>query len=177
LGGAFEVESWGELEKYACTPFTVPGHRAVYIPGTCYLRVAFPNRLCCVFLLPKPDGPRYLEIYRLTDCASRISTLFWILVRRGEFATADFLYLSDEEREEGQSKGAGQGGKDVVAILHIDLGPSPTDHCTLFLSNNAFAHMQHCSFEVSDFDVQNLGYEWLCAKECTTVWGNMCWVP
>jgi hypothetical protein len=39
------------------------------------------------------------------------------------------------------------------------------------MSTNKTSHVHHCSFEVHDFDTQNLGHEWLASKGYKSVWG------
>lgn len=64
---------------------------------------------------------------------------------------------------------------DVLAFIHLDLGEEYSDHHTFFLQRAApdvkktFVH--HTSFEVSDFDTQLLGHEWLAKKGWKSVWG------
>ncbi|OAQ76637.1 trihydroxytoluene oxygenase [Purpureocillium lilacinum] len=73
---------------------------------------------------------------------------------------SDFVYVPKD------------GKKEVVtAFLHIDLGDKLVDHHTLFLSSGPTAHVHHSSFEVHDFDTQNLGHQWLAQKGYKSVWG------
>lgn len=60
---------------------------------------------------------------------------------------------------------------EVAVFCHIDIGQEYTDHHTFFMSGNPTAHVHHCSFEVHDFDAQNLGHEWLASKGYKSVWG------
>ncbi|GJN75819.1 hypothetical protein PLICBS_009925 [Purpureocillium lilacinum] len=73
---------------------------------------------------------------------------------------SDFVYVPKD------------GKKEVVtAFLHIDLGDKLVDHHTLFLSSGPTSHVHHSSFEVHDFDTQNLGHQWLAQKGYKSVWG------
>ena len=63
------------------------------------------------------------------------------------------------------------GNKTVAMFAHIDRGQSLVDHHTLFLSSGNRTHVHHCSFEVHDFDTQNLGHQWLAQKGYKSVWG------
>jgi len=79
-------------------------------------------------------------------------------------APTDFLYINPDPTNPAIRK-------DVATFLHIDLGQDYTDHHTFFMSQNPTAHVHHCSFEVHDFDAQNLGHEWLANKGYKSVWG------
>ena len=64
------------------------------------------------------------------------------------------------------------GEKKIVALFaHIDRGADLVDHHTIFFSTAANTHVHHCSFEVHDFDTQQLGHQWLAAKNYKSVWG------
>lgn len=79
-------------------------------------------------------------------------------------APTDFLYIPD-----------GAGGKRNVALFaHIDRGQDLVDHHTFFMSAavpGGKSHVHHCSFEVHDFDTQQLGHAWLAQKGYKSVWG------
>ena len=86
-------------------------------------------------------------------------------------------------------------GKDQTTFNHIDLGDDYTDHhvrstlefsyspacCTaltleksLFVASgplNKPAYIHHSSFEVNDFDTQELGHDWLREKGWVNCWG------
>jgi len=74
----------------------------------------------------------------------------------------DFLY---QEEPDGGNK------KDVAMFAHIDRGADHVDHHTFFMSTNETSHVHHCSFEVHDFDTQQLGHQWLAKKGYRSVWG------
>ncbi|KAL3455997.1 Glyoxalase/Bleomycin resistance protein/Dihydroxybiphenyl dioxygenase [Aspergillus heterothallicus] len=61
--------------------------------------------------------------------------------------------------------------KNVAVFAHIDRGADYVDHHSFFMSSNATSHVHHCSFEVHDFDTQKLGHQWLAEKGYTSVWG------
>jgi hypothetical protein len=61
--------------------------------------------------------------------------------------------------------------KNVALFAHIDRGQDYVDHHTFFMSTNPTSHVHHCSFEVHDFDTQQLGHKWLEKKGYTSVWG------
>jgi hypothetical protein len=60
----------------------------------------------------------------------------------------------------------------VTTFMHLDLGLSPVDHHSFFLSANPKgAHVHHSSYEVHDFDTQQLGHQWLTQKGYRPTWG------
>jgi hypothetical protein len=73
---------------------------------------------------------------------------------------SDFLY-ADKDGEK----------KNVALFAHIDRGADYVDHHSFFMSTNPTSHIHHCSFEVHDFDTQNLGHQWLAKKGYEPVWG------
>ncbi|KAF3317304.1 hypothetical protein TWF173_010957 [Orbilia oligospora] len=96
---------------------------------------------------------------------------------------SDILYAQNDPRQK----------FDVAAFLHIDRGKEYVDHhcnyktslfhhqkCLLliasgllafFLSVAATQHVHHSSFEVHDYDSQNMGHYWLKQKGHKPVWG------
>ncbi|QKX61450.1 uncharacterized protein TRUGW13939_08598 [Talaromyces rugulosus] len=73
---------------------------------------------------------------------------------------SDFLYVEKEGEE-----------KNVALFAHIDRGDELVDHHTLFFTANGTIHVHHTSFEVHDYDTQNLGHQWLANKGYISVWG------
>lgn len=60
----------------------------------------------------------------------------------------------------------------VTAFMHLDLGTEYVDHHSFFLSAiPKGAHVHHSSFEVHDFDTQQLGHQWLVQKGYLPAWG------
>lgn len=56
--------------------------------------------------------------------------------------------------------------------MHFDLGSTPVDHHAFFLSANPkAAHVHHSSYEVVDYDAQQLGHQWLVEKGYGPSWG------
>ena len=87
-------------------------------------------------------------------CVTKFSAQVEFYTRNFNFAPTDFLYVD----------GPDGAKKDVAVFLHIDIGENYTDHHTFFMSTNPTEHVHHCSFEVHDFDRQNLGHKWLAKK-------------
>ena len=81
--------------------------------------------------------------------------------RSFNIAPTDLLYVPD----------ANSTRQDVAVFAHIDRGDLHVDHHTIFLSSAAATHVHHCSFEVHDFDTQQLGHQWLTRKGYKSVWG------
>ncbi|KAH8893629.1 Glyoxalase/Bleomycin resistance protein/Dihydroxybiphenyl dioxygenase [Thozetella sp. PMI_491] len=65
-------------------------------------------------------------------------------------------------------------GQDKLSFLHIDRGLEYVDHHSFFLgatAENLPAVIQHCSFEVNDFDTQCVGHDFLKNQGWTNCWG------
>jgi len=75
----------------------------------------------------------------------------------------DFLYVPSPDSVEKR--------KNVAIFAHVDRGSDYVDHHTFFMSANPTAHVHHCSFEVHDFDTQQLGHQWLARNQYKSVWG------
>ena len=200
LGGAFEVASRAELEKAARLPSaTGPIIDMVDAPGggsilTLRDPEGFPVNLIhgqTPAPAPEPSAvpekvvyndeshkPRVRAFNRFTPGPAAVHKLghFGLCVRdfpaqvewytrTFNIAPTDFLYVPAEGAE-GEGK-----TKDVALFAHIDRGEVPVDHHTFFLSTNASSHVHHASFEVHDFDTQNLGHQWLGKQGYTSVWG------
>lgn len=75
--------------------------------------------------------------------------------RNFNLAPSDFLYVKGED-----------GAREDVAIFaHVDRGDEYVDHHSFFMTRNKTSHIHHSSYEVHDFDTQNLGHAWLAQKE------------
>ena len=73
----------------------------------------------------------------------------------------DFVYIEIDDRR-----------VPVTTFMHLDLGTKPVDHHSFFLSAKPKgAHVHHSSFEVHDFDAQQLGHKWLVQKGFRPAWG------
>ncbi|EPS35903.1 hypothetical protein H072_10636 [Dactylellina haptotyla CBS 200.50] len=74
---------------------------------------------------------------------------------------SDMLYVPDTD-----------GNKvDVAAFLHVDKGKAYSDHHSFFFSVAKDKHVHHSSYEVHDYDSQNMGHYWLKEKGYNPVWG------
>ena len=93
--------------------------------------------------------------------------------RHFNISPSDILYVPLDHVDEKTGEAA---RKPVALFGHIDRGADLVDHHTMFITTldpNASLdkHVHHCSFEVHDFDTQNLGHQWLAQKKYKSVWG------
>jgi hypothetical protein len=191
LGGCFEVESYAELEKAskvdgasaikALTDAPGGGHMVtLHDPEGFPINLIFgqhkkepgpfPEVLTTNYEHDKPRVARFQRfkpgpaaVHKLGHyglCVQNFQQEMQWYTRTFNIVPTDFLYV-----------GLGKEQKDVAIFAHIDIGEKYTDHHTIFLSTNKTKHVHHCSFEVHDFDTQNLGHEWLAQKGYKSVWG------
>lgn len=123
---------------------------------------------------PGPAAVHKLGHYGL--CVKNFPAQVDWYTRNFNLMPTDILYVPDEnaknaEMTEGRNSPKPAGVKDVAIFCHIDRGQDLVDHHTFFMSSNKTAHVHHCSFEVHDFDTQNLGHQWLAAQGYESVWG------
>ena len=196
LGGCFEVESYADLEKAAklsnkrypapkiselkdspgggnmVTIYDPEGFPMNFIHGQ-QTREADPERPQLLVNFEKTKvrqgkfqrfKPGPAPVHKLGHFGLTIAdfdVLYPFYTEHFNFVASDLLYV---EQEDGKKK-------DVAAFLHIDRGEDYVDHHTFFMATAAEQHVHHCSFEVHDFDTQNLGHQWLAEKGYTNVWG------
>ncbi|KAH9863908.1 hypothetical protein J1614_009841 [Plenodomus biglobosus] len=192
LGGTFEVESFAELEKAAAVPGASSITELTDAPGGGHMITLhdpegipinlihgqekktpgpFPEVLSTNYENDKPRKARFQRfkpgpaaVHKLGHyglCVQDFPSEMQWYTRTFNIAPTDFLYVTLPSGEK----------KDVAIFAHIDIGPSYTDHHTIFFSTNKTTHVHHCSFEVHDFDTQSLGHEWLAQKGYKSVWG------
>jgi len=116
----------------------------------------------------KPGPAAVHKLGHFGLCVQDFPSQMDFYTRNFNFAPTDFLYV---DVDGGDGNGQEANRKDVAVFLHIDIGKAYTDHHTFFMSTNPTSHVHHCSFEVHDFDSQNLGHEWLVSKSYKSVWG------
>lgn len=93
-------------------------------------------------------------------CTTRFEELLKFYTSNFNLVPSDFIYVMND------------GSKEIVSVFaHLDRDETPVDHHCFFLSMNPTAHVHHASFEVHDFDTQNLGHQWLAQKGYKSVWG------
>lgn len=93
-------------------------------------------------------------------CVKKFEDMVDFYTTNFNLVPSDFLYV-DKAGEK----------KNVALFAHIDRGDELVDHHTLFLTANETTHVHHTSFEVHDYDTQNLGHQWLAKKGYSSVWG------
>ncbi|KAK4998063.1 hypothetical protein LTR66_002645 [Elasticomyces elasticus] len=195
LGGTFEVESYAELEKAEKVDGAGRIEELKDAPGAGWMVTlhdpeGFPVNLMYgqkaaqvgqlpdkVILNDETDKPRQRKFNRFTPGPAAVHKLghYGLSVqnfqgqvewytRTFNLAPTDFLYVPDGSGQEKKTR-------DVATFLHIDRGADLVDHHTFFMSLNPTSHVHHASFEVHDYDTQQLGHQWLASKGYTSVWG------
>ena len=191
LGGCFEVESYEDLEKATKIPGAGQIEELKDAPGGGYMLTLYDPEGFPVNLmygqekaskgdLPEKiiqnyevEKPRVRKFNRFTPGPAAVHKLghYGYTVQKFEeqlnfythnfnFAPTDFLWAPVDGKE-----------KDVAVFMHVDRGDDPVDHHTIFMATNPTSHVHHASFEVHDFDTQQLGHQWLAKQNYTSVWG------
>lgn len=192
LGGTFEVESYEELEKAAKLPGAEQIQELKDAPGGGYLLTIYdpegfpvnlmygqekatrgdlPDKIIQNYEVEKPRirkfnryTPGPAAVHKLGHygyCVQKFQEQVEFYTHNFNLVPTDFLYAPTED-------GTTQ---DVAVFMHVDRGDDPTDHHTLFMAKNPTTHVHHASFEVHDFDTQQLGHQWLARQNYTSVWG------
>ncbi|KAF7136825.1 hypothetical protein CNMCM5793_006343 [Aspergillus hiratsukae] len=191
LGGTFEVESYQDLERAAGLPTGSPIQELKDAPGGGFIVTVkdpegfpvnliygqspaapgeYPPKLVVNY---ESDKPRVRHFQRFVPGPAAVHKLghFGLCVQNFQetvtfytitfnLVPSDFLYVEQEGKK-----------KTVALFAHIDRGADYVDHHSFFMSTNPTSHVHHCSFEVHDFDTQNLGHQWLAKKGYEPVWG------
>ncbi|KAL3442484.1 Glyoxalase/Bleomycin resistance protein/Dihydroxybiphenyl dioxygenase [Aspergillus insuetus] len=194
LGGVFEAASQEDFERACQLPTAGPVEHLEGVPGGGVLVTVtdpegFPLNVIFgqqpvqgapahtaekVVLNYPEEKPRVREFNRFEHGPAAVYKLghFGLctqdFAKQLEFYTStfnliptDFIYIE----QEGQRI-------PVTTFMHLDLGPAPVDHHSFFLSANPkAAHVHHSSYEVHDFDTQQLGHQWLTQKGYRPTWG------
>lgn len=194
LGGTFLVESYADLEKASHISGASAIEEMADAPGKGWIVTVqdpngFPVNLIWgqepaekgdvpMKIIPndETDKPRVRKFHRFTPGPAAVHKLGHFGYSIKDFDSSldfythnfnlvptDFLYISPTPTET----------RNVGVFMHIDRGSIPVDHHTLFfaVSQNKAPHVHHASFEVHDFDTQNLGHQWLAKQGYTSVWG------
>ncbi|XWX00551.1 hypothetical protein V2A60_008571 [Cordyceps javanica] len=192
LGGTFQVESYGDLVKASQLPNSstievlhdAPGGGSLvtawdaegmpinFIHGQIALQAGdLPQKLVVNYTADKPRKRQFQRfepgpaaVHKLGHYGLVVkdfeSQMDWY-TRNINLVPTDLLYV-----EAGDSKASY-----VTIFVHVDRGEDHVDHHTFFLSKGETTHVHHCSFEVHDFDTQQLGHQWLASKGYKSVWG------
>ena len=192
LGGTFLVESYEELEKAAQLPGASSIEDMKDAPGGGFIiTVQDPNGFPVNLIygqqpaatgdLPEKiipnyevDKPRVRKFHRFNPGPAAVHKLghfgyslqnfddsLHFYTHNFNLVPTDFLNVPTEEGKT----------KDVAVFMHVDRGEDPVDHHTLFFATTPTTHVHHASFEVHDFDTQQLGHQWLAKQDYTSVWG------
>jgi hypothetical protein len=192
LGGAFEVESYGDLEKASKLPHATDIQKLTDAPGggfmiTVYDPSGFPVNLLygqepvergpvppALTLNYEVDKPRKRIFQRFEPGPAAVHKLGHYGICVKDFDTHIDFYLKNfnliptdflyvETEPEAR--------RNVALFAHIDRGEKYVDHHTFFMVKADSDHVHHCSFEVHDYDTQHLGHQWLAQKGYKSVWG------
>ncbi|KAK4862427.1 hypothetical protein LT330_002560 [Penicillium expansum] len=191
LGGAFEVESYQDLEKATKLPTAGEIQELTDAPGGGYMVTltdpdGFAMNLFCGQTTVTPstypeklvvnyetEKPRVRQFQRFQPGPAAVHKLghYGVCTKNFEglveFYTKNFnIVPTDFLYVEVEGK-----KKNVSLFAHIDRGDKHVDHHSFFVSSNPTSHVHHCSFEVHDFDTQKLGHQWLAKKNYKSVWG------
>ncbi|KAH7110236.1 Glyoxalase/Bleomycin resistance protein/Dihydroxybiphenyl dioxygenase [Dactylonectria macrodidyma] len=192
LGGTFEVETYDDLVKASklegagqiqslddapgggslVTAYDPEGLPINFIHGQEPAKTGkMPERLIVNFEADKPRKRRFQRfdegpaaVHKLGHyglCVRNFTEQLDWYTRNFNFVPTDLLYVRDENNID----------QDVAVFAHIDRGNDYVDHHTIFLSKGQTSHVHHCSFEIHDFDTQQLGHQWLAGKGYKSVWG------
>ncbi len=101
-----------------------------------------------------------LQLGHFGICTTKYEEMLTFYTKTFNIVPSDFIYVPND------------GKKQVVTTFaHLDLKSQAVDHHSFFLSANPTTHVHHCSFEVHDYDTQQLGHQWLAEKGYKLVWG------
>ncbi|KIM95298.1 hypothetical protein OIDMADRAFT_45226 [Oidiodendron maius Zn] len=196
LGGAFEVESFADLEKAArmlgateieeLTDAPGGGSRVtIFDPEGFPVNLVFGQEMAETGKLPEKliynweqDKPREGAFQRFSTGPAAVHKLghygqcvvdFQTQVK---FYTHTFnLVPSDFLLIPHPNAKSPEEKLEVGFFGHIDRGDEYVDHHSFFMTKNHVSHVHHASFEVHDFDTQLLGHHWLAKKNYKSVWG------
>ncbi|RHZ54842.1 trihydroxytoluene oxygenase [Aspergillus thermomutatus] len=191
LGGTFEVESYRDLERAADLPTGSTIQELKDAPGGGFMVTVkdpegfpinliygqtpaapgeYPSKLVVNY---ESDKPRVRHFQRFVPgpaavhklghfglCVQNFREMVTFYTTTFNLVPSDFLYVEKDKQK-----------KPVALFAHIDRGAEYVDHHSFFMSMNPTSHVHHCSFEVHDFDTQNLGHQWLAKKGFEPVWG------
>ena len=192
LGGTFEVESMEELEKATKLPGAGDIEQMKDAPGGGYfltvhdpegfpINLMYGQRPATRGDLPEKIIQNYeVEKHRIRKfnrftpgpaavhklghygyCVQNFQDQLEFYTHNFNIVPTDFLHVPTDDGKT----------KDVAVFMHVDRGEDPVDHHTLFMATNPTTHVHHASFEVHDFDTQQLGHQWLAKQNYTSVWG------
>ena len=90
---------------------------------------------------------------------------FTFYTRYFNIMPTNILYVKEEDGSR----------KNVAMFAHIDRGVDLVDHHSIFLVTRPphieHTHVHHCSFEIHDFDTQQIGHDWMLKQGYKPAWG------
>ncbi|PYI05431.1 trihydroxytoluene oxygenase [Aspergillus sclerotiicarbonarius CBS 121057] len=196
LGAAYVVESRQDLERGAALPSAGKIEPMEDAPGGGFILTVtdpegfpmclihgqqprehgpYPPRLLYNYEVEKPRARHFTRftpgpaaVHKLGHyglCVRDFTSQLNFYTKHFNIVPSDFLYLDNNNNND-------DGPKTTVAVFaHLDRGTDLVDHHTFFMSTNPTSHVHHCSFEVHDYDTQQLGHQWLAQQNYTPVWG------
>ncbi|KAL4941278.1 hypothetical protein BDV06DRAFT_212813 [Aspergillus oleicola] len=183
LGGTYEVDSYQDLENdapgkgYLVTLTDPSGFPVNLMYGaTEATSGSYPEKVIYNYENEKPRERKFQRfnigpaaVHKLGHygvCTAKFADMVDFYTKTFNIVPTDFLYVADDDLKSSINK-----KKNIAVFAHIDRGEDFVDHHNFFISSNPTNHVHHCSFEVHDFDTQELGHQWLAKKGYTSVWG------
>ncbi|KAL2788647.1 Glyoxalase/Bleomycin resistance protein/Dihydroxybiphenyl dioxygenase [Aspergillus keveii] len=162
LGGAFYSASWDDFQKTSKLPGAGEIEQLKDAPGGGFLVTVtdpegYPMNVVWGQAEVQPESTFCPEkvVLNFPQAAQVLHLHFFNIV------PTDFVYMEQDGHR-----------ISVTAFMHLDLGKEPVDHHPFFLcANPKGAHVHHSSYEVHDFDAQQLGHQWLIEKGYRPAWG------
>ncbi|OJJ37488.1 hypothetical protein ASPWEDRAFT_108363, partial [Aspergillus wentii DTO 134E9] len=195
LGGAFEADSLGDFQRAAALPNAGPVRKLADAPGAGSMvtitdpdgfpfNVIYdqgpinssreqPKQEKTVLSFPS-EKPRVRQFNQFKPGPAAVYKLGHFGLSTQDFESQLQFYTSTFNIVPTDVVYIEQDGQriPVTVFLHLDLGQEPVDHHAFFLgANPKTSHGHHCSFEVHDYDSQQLGHQWLVEKGCRPAWG------
>ncbi|KAJ5918025.1 Glyoxalase/Bleomycin resistance protein/Dihydroxybiphenyl dioxygenase [Penicillium verhagenii] len=193
LGGTFEAQSKEDFDRAANLPTASAVEDLSHAPGGGSLvtitdpegfpvnvifgqeptnvEVAHPEKL----ILNYPgEKPRRREFNRFEPGPAAVHKLGHFGYTTQQFQPLLKFYTSTFNIVPSDLLYIEHGGQKILVAMfaHLDLDETLVDHHSIFFSTNSKGpHVHHCSFEVNDYDTQQLGHQWLAKKGYTPVWG------
>lgn len=191
-GAAYEVESRKELERASKLPFATAiekldtpgggelvtltdpvGHKVLLVFGQTKKEVELPDleKLTVNYEDEKPRKGRFQRFtrgpalvhrwghYGVTYPAGKYQEMFDWYTKYLALTPSDIVY---------------KGEKPITCFFHIDRGLEFTDHHAFFFKMakpSDEPSVAHAAFEVHDFDVQQLGHQYLTQRGYELCWG------
>lgn len=191
VGAAYEVDSRGELEKAAGFPgagciakldapgggeavtLTDPIGNQVFLVYGQTRRTPEPHSLERLTVNYEDDKPRKGTFHRFKTGPARVYRWghYGVTYSAGKYQEMYDWYTTTLSLA--PSDIVYKDGKPITCFFHIDRGLEFTDHHSFFFKpcKNGRPAVAHSAFEVHDFDVQQLGHQYLKSRGYELCWG------